>query len=129
MRARLRPILIGLLLFLGGATAALFAEHMVLLHHRPSPRTISHRALLNEMDSTLRLTPAQHDSVAAIFARHQPLVDSAWRTINHQLYAAMDSVHRELERVLKPQQTERLHEWMRRQHDTPPPGANGAPNR
>lgn len=122
MTARSRSILLGLLLFLSGALVALMTEHAIVLHHRTSSRTTSHRALLNELGSELDLTPAQRDSVQAILSRHQPLVDSAWRTINHQLYVTMDSVHNELSRVLQPEQTVRLHEWMLRHHGPPPPG-------
>jgi hypothetical protein len=113
----------GLLLFLSGALVALMTEHAIVLHHRTtSSRTTSHRALLNELSGALDLTPAQRDSVQAILSRHQSLVDSAWRTINHQLYVTMDSVHSELARVLEPEQTTRLHEWMLRHHGAPPPG-------
>lgn len=116
MSARIRPLLLGTLLFLSGALAALLVEHSFLLHRRAQARPTIPHAVLAQLDSTLRLTPAQHDSVRLIFARHQPRVDSAWRTINHRLYVAMDTVHLELQRVLDGEQWERFQEWLRHQH-------------
>jgi len=130
MRARARPILLGLLLFLGGAACALLAEHLLILHHRAAEHgaaqaatTISHRTLLAELDSTLHLTSAQADSIAVIFHRHQPIVDSAWRSINQRLGAAMDTVHRQVEAVLDSSQTATFRGWLRHQHQLPPAGA------
>lgn len=121
MSARLRPILLGMLLFLSGALGALLVEHAMILHHRPATRTVSHRAILTQLDSSLHLTHAQEEALTAIFARHQPLVDSAWRSINQRLYQAMDSVHREVEAVLDSGQTVRFRHWTRRQHERPVP--------
>jgi len=124
MSARARPILLGLLLFLGGAFAALLVEHTLLLHHqRPAGGTVSHRAILTHLDSALQLSPAQEESLTAIFNRHQPLVDSAWRSIHQRLYEAMDSVHHEVEAVLDSGQVVRFRDWARRQHELPRPAS------
>jgi hypothetical protein len=117
MRARLRPILLGMLLFLSGAALALLIEHSVIPRHRPPTRAVSHRAILTQLDDSLHLTPAQEESLSAIFARHQPLVDSAWHSINRRLGTAMDSVHRQVEAVLDSSQAVSFRRWMRRQHE------------
>ena len=121
MSTRTRPILLGMLLFLSGAMLALLIEHTLILHHRAGTRTVSHRAIITQLDSTLHLTHAQEESLSVIFARHQPLVDSAWRSINRRLYQAMDSVHREVEAVLDSGQTVRFRHFMLRQHERTPP--------
>ncbi|NJD09916.1 MAG: hypothetical protein FIB01_05535 [Gemmatimonadetes bacterium] len=125
---RLRPVLLGMLFFLSGAAAALLVEHTVILHRRAgrgdaslSHTTISHRAFIAQLDSTLHLTPAQQESLALILHRHQPDVDSAWRSINQRLGAAMDSVHLEMEAVLDSGQTATFRRWLRHQHQPQAP--------
>ena len=109
-------MLIAILLVLSGGVLTLFIEHTIVRHHAPGSPAVLHASILAQMDSTLRLTPAQHDSIHAIFVHHQSLVDSAWRSINQRVYATMDSVHHEMERVLEPGQVAAFHEWIRRQH-------------
>jgi hypothetical protein len=111
---RVRTILIGLLLLLLGGAITLALEHAVVRHHAPGSPSTLHATLLDQMDSTLQLTAAQRDSVHAIFLRHQSLVDSVWGSMNVRMQATMDSVHRELIRVLEPGQREALHEWIGR---------------
>jgi len=113
---RLRSVLVSALLVLSGAVLALAIQHLIAPRGDPGSPAVLHAAILAEMDTTLNLTAAQRDSIQAIFVRHQALVDSAWRTINQRVDATMDSVHRELQRVLDPSQQAAFHEWMRRQH-------------
>jgi hypothetical protein len=116
MSARVRPILIATLLVLSGGVLSLFIERMVVPHHAPGSAAAPHSSIVAQIDSTLRLTPAQRDSVHAIFTHHQPMVDSAWRSINRRMHATMDSVHNELVRVLEADQVAAFHQLMRRQH-------------
>ena len=115
MRARLRPILIATLLVLTGGVLALLLER-IIVQHAAGSTAAAHDSVVAHMDSTLRLTRAQRDSIHAIFAHHQSTVDSAWRSINHRMHATIDSVHRQMEQVLEPDQRRAFHEWMRRQH-------------
>jgi Spy/CpxP family protein refolding chaperone len=116
VNVRLRPVLTALLLFLSGGALTLLVEHTIVRPPAPAPPEPRHRAILSQMDSTLQLTAAQRDSIHAIFARHQVLIDSAWRSIHERLSAAMDSVHHELEAVLEPDQVAAFRQWMRHQH-------------
>jgi Spy/CpxP family protein refolding chaperone len=117
---RVRTILIGMMLLLIGGAIALAVEHAVVRGHPPGSPAMLHATLLDQMDSTLQLTAAQRDSIHAIFLRHQSLVDSVWRSMNDRMQATMDSVHRELIRVLEPGQREALHEWIGRHRGETP---------
>jgi hypothetical protein len=115
MKVRLRSILIAILLILSGGVLTLMIERFVVRHNTGATPARLHLSLIAEMDSTLGLTPAQHDSIHAIFVRHQSQMDTAWRSINERMHTTMDSVHHEVFRVLKPAQIAAFHEWMRRQ--------------
>jgi hypothetical protein len=104
MSPRLRRTLVVILLMLSGSVLTLLVERVILPRRATVPADTLHTSLLAQMDSTLALTSAQRDSVHAIFARHQSAVDTAWRAIARRVHASMDSVHRELERVLEDEQ-------------------------
>jgi hypothetical protein len=117
MKVRLRTLLTALLLVLSGGALTLLVEHLIVRPRAPAASpTVRHAALLAEMDTTLHLTPAQRDSIHAIFVRHQGLMDSAWRSIHQRLATTMDSVHHELEAVLQPDQLAAFRAWMGQQH-------------
>jgi hypothetical protein len=112
--SRARTALKAILLLLVGGALTLLVEHTVLRRHAPAPPASLHATLLDEMDSTLHMTPAQRDSIHAIFLRHQSLIDSVWGSMNLRMQTTMDSVHHELIRVLEPEQRAALHEWIGR---------------
>jgi Spy/CpxP family protein refolding chaperone len=116
-----RPVLLGVLLFLSGGIVTLVVEHMVHPRVEAHSPVALHGSILAQIDSTLRLTPAQRDSIHAIFARHQSRVDSGWHSINQRMRVTMDSVHVEIQRVLDPTQTAAFHELMRQRHGVNPP--------
>jgi hypothetical protein len=117
----MRSIAASALLLLIGAASGIAVDHLILFHShgsamRGSPSSgtpTTHMAvLLAELDRVLHLTPAQHDSINGILARHQQSIDSAWRVIHGRVNAGMDSVHRELQTILRPEQMTSLREWM-----------------
>jgi hypothetical protein len=122
--ARSRSIVASALLLLIGAASGIAVDHLVLFHRHHSATgaassgtsTRHMTTLLAELDRVLQLTPAQHDSISAILTRHQQSIDSAWRVIHGQVNAGMDSVHRELQAILRPEQMTLLRDWMSRQH-------------
>jgi hypothetical protein len=119
MSPRAQMWLVYTFVFLSGGAIALAAEHMFILHkHHAAHESddLDHAAVLKRLAADLELTPAQHDSVVAIFNRHQPAADEAWRAINRHVYATMDSVHAEIMKVLTPQQAQRFENWTRQQH-------------
>jgi hypothetical protein len=113
---RLRPILIGALLLLSGGVMALVVEHTLIPTEPPAARPLHHDAVVAQLDSILRLTAAQRDSIQAVFTRHQVRINSAWHAINRNMAATMDTVHHELEGVLDSQQVAAFRSWSLQQH-------------
>ena len=116
MTPRLRSVLFALLFLVTGSALTLLVQHLVARAHPAGSAAAQHEAMLSQMDSVLGLTPAQRDSVHAVFVRHQLRVDSGWRAINERLRVTMDSVHVEILQILNPAQIATFHELMRRQH-------------
>jgi|ERR1043166_5165837 hypothetical protein len=116
MSPRVRRALGVTLLLLSGAASGLALEHLVILHHRHTEQPQSLAPLMVHLDSALDLTPAQRESVRVIFAHHQVAIDSAWRILHGRVLGVLDSVHRELARVLSPDQIKALHAWMMTHH-------------
>ena len=118
MTPRTRSLVAGALLLLTGAAAGVAVDHLVIFrrHAAMHDAAAGHAAmLLAELDRVLNLTPSQHDALGAILVRHQQAIDSAWRLIHHQVDAGMDSVHREVRAILRPEQMTLLRNWMTRQ--------------
>ncbi len=118
MNERTRSITASLLLVISGAAGGVVVDHLVILHHHAGAHaaTADHAAiLLAELDKVLDLTPGQHDSIGAIITSHQRAIDSAWRAIHRNMDSGMDSVHREVAKILRPEQMTKLMEWIRRQ--------------
>jgi hypothetical protein len=118
LTARTRSVIAGALLLLTGAAGGVAVDHLIVFrrHAAMSDSGATHTAvLLAELDRVLSLTPAQHEAIGAILVRHQQAIDSAWRVIHHQVDAGMDSVHREVRAILRPEQMALLREWMMKQ--------------
>lgn len=64
----------------------------------------------------LDLDSAQQQAVAAIIARRQEAVDSAWHRLEPHVRATMDSAHREIRALLRPDQAEKYHRMVAQHH-------------
>lgn len=122
VRAPGRSIAASALLLFTGAAIGVAIDHLVIFHRHAaaanaatSSIAANHGKLLAALDTLLRLTPPQHDSIAALLTRHQQSIDSAWRLIHRHLDAGMDSVHHELRTILTPDQLKALGTWMQQQ--------------
>lgn len=60
--------------------------------------------LLHRLAGDLGLDSAQHQAIAAIFARRQGTVDSTWHAMQPHVRATLDSTLREIALVLRPDQ-------------------------
>lgn len=118
MTARTRSFVAGALLLLTGAAGGVAVDHLIVFRRQAAisdPGARHTAVLLAELDRVLSLAPAQHEAIGAILVRHQQAIDSAWRVIHHQVDAGMDSVHREVRAILRPEQMALLREWMTKQ--------------
>src|SRR5438093_1431848 len=84
------------------------------------PRGV-HSFLKRELD----LTPAQEDSVRAVFERHRPQMEALWRVTRPRFDSLRAAVDSEIAAQLTPAQRTRWQEMMRRMNDRlqrgPPP--------
>ena len=66
-----------------------------------------------EVANALQLTPAQKQQVDEVFARYQPSTDAVLTSLGPRLAAVTDSMHRDIEALLTPEQRERLKKLQR----------------
>jgi xanthosine utilization system XapX-like protein len=89
-----------------------YDRHLAPAHAPPADA----RQLVAHLERELKLDSAQRVAMAAILARHQGAVDSAWRTLQPHVGATLDSVHREMMAVLTPEQRARFVSLMMTMH-------------
>lgn len=88
--------------FSAGAMAGIaYDRHFV---HRHDVMLVGSPQVMAHLTQQLQLDSAQQAAVSAIFARHQGAVDSVWRALQPHVGATLDSVHREMMAVLRPDQ-------------------------
>lgn len=75
------------------------------------PRHRSPDAIVDFLSRELKLSPAQHDSVRAILARHRPEADSLWARVRPQFDSIKARVRAEIDAQLTPEQRT-LHEQL-----------------
>lgn len=81
----------------------------------------SHEHVMQLLDHALDLDSAQREVIGATLRRHQGVIDSAWRAIRPQVHATLDSIHREIMAVLRPEQREAFLRTLMRAHAVTPP--------
>ena len=85
---------------MAGITYARHAQHVHVSIAIPSDPA----QLIDHLAKPLNLDSAQKAAITQILARHQSAVDSAWRALQPHVGATLDSVHREIMTVLRPEQ-------------------------
>jgi hypothetical protein len=92
-----------------------------------TPRSTSHAmdpdALIRTLTRELALDSAQRTAIARVLDHHQAAIDSAWRTVQPSVRAAIDSSQMEIVYVLKPEQRTKFMTLLRQAHPgMVPPG-------
>lgn len=111
----------GLALVLLGGVLGIAADRLVS-GRTPSALTPleAHELMLADFRDRLGLDEAQVDEIDSIFRRHQRAVETSWQEIQPHLRSAIDSVHRHMERILRPDQREAFREWVAEQVESTP---------
>jgi hypothetical protein len=86
-------------------------------HH--APEAMASHDVMHHFTRELGLDSAQQQAIAAIFARRQGAVDSTWHAVRPHVREALDSAHREILRVLRPNQAAKFRKMLAARH----PGA------
>jgi hypothetical protein len=76
--------------------------------------------VMHVLDKNLALDSTQHAAIVAVLARRQTAIDSAWKTLQPGIRAAVDSSQMEIVRVLHPDQVARFLQLIRSSHPPPP---------
>lgn len=84
-----------------------------------------HEAALQDLREAVGLDDAQVAQVHAVFARHQGAVQDAWQAVQPQIEIAMETVHREIADLLRPEQRGRYHDWLVARRGVDPHGTAG----
>ena len=72
--------------------------------------------IMRRLYDELGLDQAQQDAIAAILARRQGALDSTWHMLQPHVHAALDSTHREIVAVLRPQQAAQYRKLVEARH-------------
>ena len=75
-----------------------------------------HEAAMAELQEALGLDERQIEQIHAVLAGRQELVQQVWEQVRPQVQNAMREIHIEIAELLRPEQRQRYHEWLNRQH-------------
>jgi hypothetical protein len=113
-RGRPRAALAIASLIVFGAVLGIAADRLYLAHRPPqSSMQHLHEETLDRFRVILDLDDAQVAAIDSIFRHRQGEFESTWRVLNHHLYSTVDSVHEEVNALLRPEQREAFRRWLR----------------
>ena len=69
-------------------------------------------AMVEYLGHELNLSPAQRDSVRAVFARHKPAMDALWQEVHPRMDGLRQAMRAEIAQQLDEQQRERYREMI-----------------
>lgn len=97
-----------------GAVFGVAADRLYLAHAgggHSAPQM--HAEALEQFRTILDLDDAQVAAIDSIFRHRQGEVESTWQTLSRHLHSVVDSVHREVMHVLRPEQRAAFEKWLR----------------
>jgi hypothetical protein len=100
------------LLVIGGVLGVAIDRHL-LSKGDHGPAAAFHEAVMTSLEERLDLEPAQRRQIDSILAAHHRVLQQTWQTLGTQLGATVDTVHRDVEAVLTPEQRAEFREWVR----------------
>jgi Spy/CpxP family protein refolding chaperone len=113
-----RSLIAVLSLLLLGAAVGVSGDRFMQAHHG-GPHMVDGHFVgdpVTLMDDELKLTPAQRDTIRAIFSRSQPQVDAAWHAARAQVYATIEHVISQVAAQLDSVQRVRFYELVEQVH-------------
>ena len=97
-----------------GAVLGVAADRLYLAHvGRDHSAQQMHAETLERFRTILDLDDAQVAVIDSIFRHRQVEVESTWQTLSRHLHSVVDSVHREVMDVLRPEQRAAFEAWLR----------------
>lgn len=103
--------------FAAGLLTGMFVER----HHGGAslhPDTAQESAAaMAELREHLELDDEQIEQIHRLLADNQQVVDRMWEQLRPEVQEAMRQVHFEIAELLRPEQRERFHEWLKQQQE------------
>lgn len=106
-RSKLAAVALLAAVFLAGGLAGWGGHEATERDERGGKGRRGPDAMVNYLGRELELTPAQRDSVRAIFARHRPETEALWARVRPQFDSIKARVRTEIDAQLTPAQRER----------------------
>lgn len=109
-----KALLAAISLLLLGAVAGVVIDRHLVRESTPTHGSAAafHDAALASLEDRLDLDATQRRAVDSIIGLHHETLRRTWTTIHARLGATVDSVHRDLETVLDPEQRAELRAWL-----------------
>ena len=108
-----------------GVIIGIVLDHTVILPSvmHGSSDTDDNTVMLTSLGGTVELTREQAQEIHTILQHHQETVAHTWEAMRPHLLSALDSVHEQIEAVLRPNQIEGFRQWWAEQHSSDVPHA------
>jgi Spy/CpxP family protein refolding chaperone len=104
-RSKLSAVALLVAVFIAGGAAGWLLDEST--DHDDRPRRRGPDAMVEHLGRELDLTPAQRDSVRAVFQRHHPEIEALWSAVRPQFDSIKARVRAEISTQLTPDQQTR----------------------
>ena len=111
--AKAKALLGGLSILVVGAVLGVALDRHLSSSRLHGGAAELHDATMASMSKRLQLAPAQRQQIDSIVAARHHVLQQTWETLHTQLGAAVDTVHRDIEAVLTPEQRKQFRSWLR----------------
>lgn len=105
------------LLLIGGVLGIALDRHFLAAHGGGSSHSsvsgMFHDMAMETLERELALSADQRRQIDSLINAHHAQLTRAWERVHSDLIATVDTVHREIEAVLTPEQRARFQAWLR----------------
>lgn len=108
-----RAVLAALSLLVLGAVLGIAIDRRLTSNEPHSPAAALHDMAMASLADRLDLDPDQRRQIDSIVAARHETLRQTWQTLHMHLGAAVDTVHRDIEAVLTPEQRTEFRDWLR----------------
>ena len=85
------------------------------------------KQFVQQLNNTLKLTPAQHEKIEKIIADGQERNHEIWTNTAPKIWEVMQEVNQQIRAELTPEQLKPFEELLKHPPHRPPPGNNASP--
>lgn len=119
-----RAVLGALSLLVLGAVLGIAIDRHLTSSEPHSPAAAFHEMAMSSLADRLDLDAEQRRQIDSIVVSRHHALSETWQMMHMHLGAAVDTVHRDIEAVLTPDQRTEFREWLREAGVEPPSAGN-----